>query len=639
MRIKQISLHHFGAFREFSQTVPEGLSLWVGDNESGKSTLMDALQLIFYGTSKGGNDPRENIRKRYIALRKRDAAGVVIFEDGHRTYRLEREFGTSNGQDRVQLSDELTGEKIALEAKETPGDRFFGLNADAFKRSVFVGPSGSTFHATSGKDGDQLYDRLSNLGTSGEEGVSASAVEQKLRDAEHFYLKGNGRGGALRDAEAEIAALEQQHRRALAREEAVRETLQELAREEESLEREKQAFAEKTAADEGAVDPEVFAEKRRDLQEERLAFEKAKTALDVEAAHARTRREELSRWRAELEKGSDTEVSTKSFRFDILALLCVIGGLLIAWFGRAENAFRVTGLVAVVIGIVIGIVAWRTLKRDKSERIRREAEDAQRRARLEAIAREEAQLSEGMFGERLDALKARESALKAGEEDLERRERAWVTRRREADEAIRAAERRLRTREQELLVRRTRLSATHEGERLADEIVVEIREKDERRAEMQAEVDAIVLAEEALAEAQQMAQRNFSPRLSERASEIFASLTGVEARTLRIDSQFNVTMENATHALQDWMTLSTGTIEQAYLALRIAVSELTAEGRALPLLMDDPFVFYDDTRARLGVDFLQHYSEASGRQILLFTSHRRLLESVDDADVIHVRAD
>ena len=64
---------------------------------------------------------------------------------------------------------------------------------------------------------------------------------------------------------------------------------------------------------------------------------------------------------------------------------------------------------------------------------------------------------------------------------------------------------------------------------------------------------------------------------------------------------------------------SEGTIDQLYLALRLAVAkELTPEA---PLILDDALVRFDDTRHAAAMDILRQ--EAEQKQIILFTCQSR----------------
>jgi uncharacterized protein YhaN len=73
--------------------------------------------------------------------------------------------------------------------------------------------------------------------------------------------------------------------------------------------------------------------------------------------------------------------------------------------------------------------------------------------------------------------------------------------------------------------------------------------------------------------------------------------------------------------------LSTGTREQVYLALRLAIVDHLDEGReTLPLLLDEVLVNWDPERRQRVLDLLVEISAA--RQVFLFTCHPHLAEEV-----------
>jgi uncharacterized protein YhaN len=64
-------------------------------------------------------------------------------------------------------------------------------------------------------------------------------------------------------------------------------------------------------------------------------------------------------------------------------------------------------------------------------------------------------------------------------------------------------------------------------------------------------------------------------------------------------------------------SLSRATQDQIYLAARLALLELACDGGHPPLLLDDPFVNYDDTRLANTIALLRRLY--ASYQILLFT--------------------
>ncbi len=73
--------------------------------------------------------------------------------------------------------------------------------------------------------------------------------------------------------------------------------------------------------------------------------------------------------------------------------------------------------------------------------------------------------------------------------------------------------------------------------------------------------------------------------------------------------------------------LSTGTREQLYLAIRLAfITHFNETHEPLPVIMDDCFVNFDDTRARIALRTLIHWQESV--QTILLSCHWRSVEAL-----------
>lgn len=68
--------------------------------------------------------------------------------------------------------------------------------------------------------------------------------------------------------------------------------------------------------------------------------------------------------------------------------------------------------------------------------------------------------------------------------------------------------------------------------------------------------------------------------------------------------------------------LSCGTLEQIYLALRLAVGKVVTKEEPLPILLDEAFAMYDDDRLAQTLQILSHLQN----QIFLFTCQKREVE-------------
>ena len=131
---------------------------------------------------------------------------------------------------------------------------------------------------------------------------------------------------------------------------------------------------------------------------------------------------------------------------------------------------------------------------------------------------------------------------------------------------------------------------------------------------------ALELAQETLAAATAQLQRRFAPRIASETQDILARMTDgrYDRLTISQDMSLNVASGEET-VLRSAQRRSEGTVDQIYLALRLAVSkELTPHA---PMVLDDALVRFDDVRHAAAMRILAE--ESNDRQIILFTCQSR----------------
>ena len=148
----------------------------------------------------------------------------------------------------------------------------------------------------------------------------------------------------------------------------------------------------------------------------------------------------------------------------------------------------------------------------------------------------------------------------------------------------------------------------------------QLRTVNDRIMQLNRYYSALELAQKTLLDASDQLQRRFAPRITEQTRQLFASLT--QGRYDRLQLQQDLTVNAAADAdttVRSIQWRSEGTVDQLYLALRLAVArELTP---ASPLVLDDALVRFDDQRHAAAMEILQE--EAVQKQILLFTCQTR----------------
>jgi uncharacterized protein YhaN len=137
---------------------------------------------------------------------------------------------------------------------------------------------------------------------------------------------------------------------------------------------------------------------------------------------------------------------------------------------------------------------------------------------------------------------------------------------------------------------------------------------------------ALETAMEFLVKARAELQKRFAPRISQKAREYMGRLTNGRYTQLTLDEKL-VLWAGTTEEIDTKASLwrSDGTIDQLYLALRLAVSQELAPDA--PMILDDALVRFDDERMKAALDLLK--GESANRQIILFSCQQREKEYVN----------
>lgn len=194
MKINSIYISAFGKLKDYTLDISDGFNVIYGENENGKSTVMAFIKMMFYGN--GGRKAQQisaNPRLKYLPWDGGAMGGRIIFKHSGHRYKLEREFKKSDSTDRVTLYNLDSGCEVSNDGNV--GLQFFGLSADAFERSMFVGNTGAP--AANEKADGELSSRLSNMVLTGDEDTSYQTVVSRLENAAFSLVSKSGRTGSM----------------------------------------------------------------------------------------------------------------------------------------------------------------------------------------------------------------------------------------------------------------------------------------------------------------------------------------------------------------------------------------------------------------------------------------------------------
>ncbi len=152
-------------------------------------------------------------------------------------------------------------------------------------------------------------------------------------------------------------------------------------------------------------------------------------------------------------------------------------------------------------------------------------------------------------------------------------------------------------------------------------------------ARRQGELDALRTAQDVLSLASTQLQARFSPALNTLAGQFLARLTGEKYVSLTLDRELESQAARQGDVLpHSGLYLSRGTLDQLYLAVRLAVCRLCLPEKP-PILLDDALAAFDDRRMTLALELLRELG--AEQQVLLFTCQSREGTALSDASDVN----
>lgn len=141
MQIRELYLKNFGKFSDRTFLVREGVNVFYGENEFGKSTLFAFIKGMLFGMERArGRASKHDTFSRYQPWENPNYyAGVLRFESGGRNFRIERSF------DKITKSASLICEDDGEELSIEHGDLdvlLDGMSAESFDNTIAIGQLG-----------------------------------------------------------------------------------------------------------------------------------------------------------------------------------------------------------------------------------------------------------------------------------------------------------------------------------------------------------------------------------------------------------------------------------------------------------------------------------------------------------------
>lgn len=179
MKIKEIKINNYGILKNKEINFENKLNIIYGENESGKSTLLNYIKNIFYGISKNKNGKDISEYEKYLPWNENEFSGKVKYElDNGETFEVFRDFKKKNPKIFNSNLEEVSGQ-FNIDKKD--GNKFF-YEQTKVDEGMFTSTVLSMQQEVKLSKSDQnvLVQRVANLAASGEDNISYKRALDRL---------------------------------------------------------------------------------------------------------------------------------------------------------------------------------------------------------------------------------------------------------------------------------------------------------------------------------------------------------------------------------------------------------------------------------------------------------------------------
>lgn len=691
MKIKNIKVNAYGNIENKDINLEEGINIIHGANESGKSTLLNYIISIFYGISRNKDGKALSDYEKYKPWNSNEFSGRISYklENGEK-YEIFRDFNKKNPK---IYNDKLEDISDRFETDKKDGSKFFieqmGIDKQMYLSTVV---STQEEVRLDEKNQNMLIQKIANLAGTGEDNVSYKKalikLQEKIRDEigtnktsqkpvniiEKEIVEINNKiveTEKYRSRKYEIDAEKEQILSELKKLEQQKQILQELQNSMKNEEETKNRLEirEKNRKDNIAKINELTNQKNT-INAENERVQNAKNHLqDIIKGH----KENIEKLNSEIEKIANEKEETQekekpSISFIIITVVLAIALICSSILIKNYIISGVLG-VAIIANIVFYVINKNKQKVNKAKlrekinqekQYKREKLENQKQQIIANINTTEKELEkqeeqEKQVNSELSMLKGQIILLEKNNEKITE----------EIEQDNKAIKEESNKNKQQIIEKYkdknindllyindyqnyiSKIEETINNNRIRikgleieyntivpqlDEMVVleeKLEADKEKLAELREKESIINIAIENLMDAYEEMKTTITPKFTKNLSESIQKISSNKYNKVTINDENGMIIENNRGEYVEAIKLSTGTIDQLYLALRLSmIDELSKEN--LPIILDESFAYSDNNRLKNMLQYLT--SDLNNHQTIIFTCtdrEQKMLEAMN----------
>jgi len=625
LKINGLKVNSYGKLKSKDIMFKDGINVIYGENEKGKSTLLNCIVNMLYGTSKTKNGKEISDYDKYKPWEGEEFSGKISYTlDNDEYYEVFREFGKKN----VKIYDKNMEDVTKLfSIDKTSGSQFFveQTNVDESTFSSTVVSFQNQVEIDS-QTQNILLQKIANTSSTGDDGISYKKAIDKLNKKQLDEVGTNrSQGKPINIVIDEIQKLTQYNEDLKQYEDYKYGIEEKIYRIEDEIKKAegKNEFLNKL----------YNINKNRIVEDEKLKYNERK--IDDFEYKIQSLLQEKEKCESQIRNATNFEKEKVNY-LPYIGLMITSVILTIGLLVFTKNYISFAGLIVGIVAFVLlsdkikKVNKYNKKRSKQQEEILKNNKEIEKRlyeidaqiSVLEKSQKEQIEEAETIKNDSIKSLMEKKNDLK--NEFLNRLDYSSINYYMESKDLNHEIEQnnrilndknmqlhRLNLDKENIIPQLEKLAENEERLSANKEIYSDLMKKN----------DAINMAKEIIEIAYKKMKSDVTPRFTEKLSKNIALITNNKYRRIIINETDGILVELENGEYKNANLLSKGTIEQLYLAFRFAIIEDISD-ESMPIIFDEIFAYFDDYRLQ---ESLKNLSENYGKthQIILFTCTKR----------------
>ena len=610
MKINNLKINGFGKIENKEINLENKINIIYGKNESGKSTIFNFIVSMLYGCSKLKKGKNISNFEKYKPWNTEEFSGKIKYElDNNKKYEIIRKFKSKNpiiyNENSEDISKQFNNDK-------TKGINYFyeqtGIDEDLFISTTAVAQEEIKLE----KNNENLIiQKITNIASTGEDNTSYKNAINKLNKKQLNEI------GTSRSNDRPINKIEKE----LNELKIKKNNLNNVIINKENFEIENNKI--KTEINNSENKIEIIKNIKEIIEKNKIEKEK----INLISENVLNYEKEINNLKHEKEKISKKTIKEKNNKNNklIIEIISLILSIIILATGVIikNNIIKITTLIPTAVFITtlcINIKNKKEIRRIKenNKTIKREEINIENKIEIiEKNIKDEKLKKELLENKIKNIINIEKEKIKNKYNSEKYIEELFLD-----NNIENTYEKEIKIlNENKLQLHKLEIEKNNMEEKLNNLILIDekINYLEEQYKELMQKNESIEFAKNILEKAYIEMKQNITPKFIKNLSEIIKEISDNKYEEIKFNNEDGLIVEKENGEYVSVDKLSVGTIDQLYLAFRLAIIKEISEEK-IPIILDEAFAYYDEKRLE---NILKYLSEKIDNQIIVFTCTQR----------------